>query len=419
MATTFCGKLPCRLFAAQFLTCLFMAIAFQAAAQQTPEATPPPKPPEPEKKWYETISLRGYSQVRYNRLLETNSNLKCEACDRSIGEGGGFFIRRSRFIFSGHLNKRVFFYLQPDIASSASATNLHFLQVRDAYFDLGLDDENQFRFRIGQSKVPFGFDNMQSSQNRLPLDRTDAINSAAPNERDLGVVFFWTPTEKKKLLERLPKEGLKGTGNYGVFAFGAYNGQSSNKPELNNEPHIVSRITWPLELKNGQIVEGSIQAYTGKYVMATDQLTSQVKVNADHNYRDERVGATLVLYPKPFGIQAEYNIGKGPQFDPTTDSIEVRDLKGGYVTFSYILKKGKHLITPYTRLQHYEGGKKNELDARSYEVDEVEAGIEWSPVKYFEFTAAYTFAKRRFEDFTHQDNLQEGRLLRLQAQLNF
>ena len=28
------------------------------------------------KKWYESVSIRGYSQLRYNRLLETNDSLK-------------------------------------------------------------------------------------------------------------------------------------------------------------------------------------------------------------------------------------------------------------------------------------------------------------------------------------------------------
>jgi hypothetical protein len=46
---------------------------------------------EAPKKWYDKISLRGYAQIRYNRLLETNGQLKCEQCDRSWGENGGFF----------------------------------------------------------------------------------------------------------------------------------------------------------------------------------------------------------------------------------------------------------------------------------------------------------------------------------------
>ncbi len=405
-------------FVAKLFTCLFMALAAQALAQQPTDIAVLPKP-ETEKKWFENISLRGYMQVRYNRLLETNENLKCEQCDRSWGDNGGFFIRRMRLIFSGQVGKRVYFYVQPDFASSASSTGLHFGQLRDAYFDLGLDDKNEFRFRIGQSKVPFGFENLQSSQNRLPLDRHDAMNSAVSNERDLGVFFYWAPESKRKLFSSLVRDGLKGSGDYGVFAFGAYNGQTANKPELNDEPHIVSRITWPFELKNGQIVEASLQGYTGKWVMPTDQLSKEVKYVADRSYTDQRMAASFILYPKPFGIQAEYNMGKGPQFNPATDSIETRDLQGGYVTLSYMVKKGKHIIIPFTRFQHYEGGKKHELDARSYDVTETEIGLEWQPSKNFELVAMYTISKRRFEDFAKQGNLQEGRLLRLQAQLNF
>ncbi|MBK9013115.1 MAG: porin [Saprospiraceae bacterium] len=376
-------------------------------------------PSQNQKKWYDSFGIRGYAQVRYNRLLETNPDLKCEQCDKSWGDNGGFFIRRARLVFSGQVGKRVYFYFQPDFATNASSTNLHFGQIRDAYFDLGLDDKNEFRFRIGQSKVPFGFENLQSSQNRLPLDRNDGLNSGVANERDLGVFFMWAPEAKRKLFSSLVKDGLKGTGDYGVFAFGAYNGQTANKPELNDEPHIVSRITWPFELKNGQIIETSLQGYTGKWVMPTDQLTKDVKYISDRNYTDQRMAASFVLYPKPFGIQAEYNVGKGPQFNTATDSIETRDLQGGYVTLSYLMKKGKQVIIPFARYQHYEGGKKHELDARSYDVTETEIGVEWQPSKNFELVAMYTISKRRFEDFAKQDNLQEGRLLRLQAQLNF
>ena len=148
-----------------------------------------PKPiAETKKSWTESFSIRGYLQVRYNRLLETNDLLKCEQCDRSWGENGGFFIRRARIIFSGNIHDRVYMYIQPDFASSASTTNLHFAQIRDAYFDVALDAKKEFRVRIGQSKIPYGFENMQSSQNRLPLDRHDALNSAVSNERDLGAV---------------------------------------------------------------------------------------------------------------------------------------------------------------------------------------------------------------------------------------
>jgi hypothetical protein len=144
-----------------------------------------------------------------------------------------------------------------------------------------------------------------------------------------------------------------------------------------------------------------------------------VKKNEDSEYLDQRAAVSLILYPKPFGIQAEYNIGKGPEYNKYTDSIEVQNLKGGYITMSYMLKLGKQTLIPFVRGQYYEGGKKHELDARSYKVNEFEIGFEWQPNKTFELVAMYTISNRRFEDHVKQDNFQQGRLLRLQAQINF
>lgn len=370
------------------------------------------------KKWYDNFSIRGYTQIRYNRLLETNGQLGCEQCDRSWGENGGFFIRRMRIIFFGQISKNVYFYIQPDFASSPSTERLHFGQLRDAYFDVGVDKDNAFRFRIGQSKVPYGFENMQSSQNRLPLDRNDALNSAVSNERDLGLFFYWAPKNKRKLFSSLVSDGLKGSGDYGIFAFGAFNGQTANNLELNNEPHLVTRITYPFEVKN-QIIEGSLQAYTGKYILSKTNITTGTKYNKELTYLDERLAATFVLYPKPFGVQAEYTIGRGPEFNTVTDSIELQSLQGGYITLSYFQKLGKQVLIPFIRYQNYDGGKKHERDARSYSVDELEIGGEWQPNKNFELVLHYTISKRRYEDFSKQNNLQKGNLLRIQAQVNF
>jgi Phosphate-selective porin O and P len=372
----------------------------------------------PNKAWYNNFSIRGYAQIRYNRLLETNENLGCEQCDRSWGKDGGFFIRRMRVIIFGQISDNVYLYVQPDFASSPSSDRLHFTQLRDAYFDVGLDNDNEYRFRIGQSKVPYGFENMQSSQNRLPLDRNDALNSAVSNERDLGIFFYWAPKNKRKLLSSLVNDGLKGSGDYGLFAFGAYNGQTANNPELNNEPHIVSRFTYPFEVDN-QIIELGVQGYTGKWVMPKANLSSGVKTNANLNYTDQRLAGTFVLYPKPFGILAEYTEGSGPQFNKVTDSIEVMPLRGGYVTLNYYTKFDQTILIPYIRYQYYYGGKKHERDARSYEVKELEIGAEWQVNKNFELVANYTISNRRYEDFLKQDNLQDGSLLRIQAQVNF
>lgn len=368
------------------------------------------------KPWFQNFNIRGYAQVRYNRLLETNPDLKCEQCDRSWGENGGFFLRRMRIIFSGQISKQVYFYIQPDFASAPSSSSLNFAQIRDAYFDIGVDKDNEFRFRIGQSKVPYGFENLQSSQNRLPLDRNDGVNSALSNERDIGVFFYWAPKEIRQRFSMLVRDGFKGSGDYGVFAFGAYNGQTPNRPDLNDELHIVARFSYPFVI-GSQIIEPSIQAYTGQFVMSS--VSPGVITTADLNYLDERAAVSMVLYPRPFGIQAEYNIGRGPEYNKQTNAIEESSLTGGYATLNYKIDIKNQKLYPFLRYQYYDGGKKHELDARSYNVRELEIGLEWEPVEAFELVTMYTISSRRFEDALKPNNDQSGSLLRIQAQLNF
>ncbi|UOQ76227.1 OprO/OprP family phosphate-selective porin [Hymenobacter sp. 5516J-16] len=400
----------------KLLTSLLLLTMGYAQAQSA-DSLAKPKPEA--KKWFETFAIRGYVQARYNRLLETNPDLTCEQCDRSWGRNGGISLRRVRIIFYGQLHERVYFYLQPDFASTPSgSTSLQFAQLRDAYLDLGLDKASQFRIRVGQSKVPFGFENMQSSQNRLPLDRNDALNSALSNERDLGAFLYWAPTSVRQRFSQLVKDGLKGSGDYGIVGLGVFNGQTANRPELNNQRHVVARITYPLAI-GGQVLEPALQAYTGEYVVGKDQLSNGVKHRPDLRYPDQRAAATLVLYPQPFGIQTEYNVGRGPEFNSATDSIETQRLHGGYVLLNYRVRYQQQQFYPFLRMQYYNGGKKHERDARSYHVREAELGVEWQPVPSFELVTMYTLSSRRFEDFQKPDNRQRGGLLRLQAQLNF
>lgn len=403
---------------ARLLLIFAFACAVNFANSQVPTEPKPEQPVEKKTNWYDNLHIRGYMQIRYNRLLETNDKLKCEQCDKSWGEDGGIFIRRMRVILYGQITKKIYFYLQPDFASAASSTSLQFAQLRDAYVDIGFDNDNEFRLRLGQSKIPYGFEILQSSQNRLPLDRSDPLNSALSNERDLAALFYWAPKEKRAMFSSLVKDGLKGSGDYGIVGFGVFNGQTANKPELNDNLHVVGRVTYPFEWK-GQIFEPGIQAYTGKFTIPKDQITSGVKTNTDATYTDERVAASIVMYPKPFGFQAEYNIGRGPEYNKATDSIEVQNLEGGYVMINYKLDLDKTVIFPFIRYQYYDGGKKHEKDARSYTVNEFEVGLEWQPNKTFEFVAMYTISDRRFEDGALKDNQQEGNLLRLQAQVNF
>ena len=374
-------------------------------------------------KWYERIQLRGYAHFRYNRLFETNRKLKSGQTDASIGDKQGFFMRRARLTFYGDVNDRVFIYIQPDYSTNATNTQSQqsYFQIRDAYFDYHLTENKEWRTRLGISKVPFGFDNMQSSSNRGPLDRSDAINSGAPNERDTGMFLMYAPSEIRARFKELANSSLKGSGDYGMLAIGAFNGQSLNRQERNNDLHRAIRLTYPMKLANGQFIEASVQAYEGKY-NTTDQAKAP-QVGKD--FYDQRTAYTLVYYPQPIGFQLEYNHGTGPEFDKKVGTTRASKLEGGYAQVYYNLNIENHRIFPYVRSQKYKGGKKLATNAEYNSVEEWEIGTEWQPHAAFELTAAYAMMNRLTQssndpaDLTGFKNHQQGNLLRLQAQFNY
>lgn len=389
-------------------------------AGPTPEPAPAAAPAEkPKKHWYETISLRGYTQIRYNNIAESDSNLQCQQCDRSLGTSGGVFLRRGRLVISGDVADNVYVYIQPDFGSSVSNTSLNFLQLRDAYFDVALTPGKEHRIRVGQSKVPYGFENLQSSQNRLTLDRNDALNSGVANERDMGAFYYWAPAEIRKRFTELVSSGLKGSGDYGVVGLGGYNGQTANRPDSNRNLHAVARASYPFKLGNGQFIEPGIQGYTGRYVVASDQRTAGL-ILPSPEIGDHRVAASLVVYPQPWGFQAEGTYGEGPEFDAPSLQTKRKILRGGYVQTMYMVKlKNGHVLIPFLKGQYYKGGKKHETDARSYLVREAEGGVEWQINKALELTALYAYADRRYEDLATRGTRHIGGRVRLQMQVNY
>lgn len=398
-----------------------------AIEKDAPKAPPPAKadlPPEPPKKkhWYESLSVRGYVQFRYNRFptFDTNDDLINQQGDRYIGEGSGIGIRRARLILSGDVHDHVYVYVQPDFASTAGSQS-HVAVLRDWYADVAFDDAKTFRARVGQSKVPFGFENLQSSQNRLPLDRNDALNSAVKDERDLGVFFYWAPAHIRDRFKHLVSSGLKGSGDYGVAAFGVYNGQTANQLDRNDNLHVVARLTWPFQFGK-QFVEIGGGAYHGKYRVAVEDqgTTVYTTTSPTNDIVDQRAFGTVVVYPQPLGFVAEYNVGNGPQLgvnNPTV--VGSRPLHGGYaqamVKIDDVL--GTVALIPYARATQYEGGKKFVTNAPRYDVKELELGVEWQIWPALETVVAYSFVDRTSDRYPYRQ--ESGQLLRLQVQANF
>src|SRR5687768_11341068 len=99
--------------------------ATSAAQNGNGNGTDAPKTPRPaheaekkpdEKKeakkehWYDRLNIRGYTQLRYSRLLGDGQITSPN--DRSIGGNSGFLIRRARVILFGDVHPQLSVYLQ-------------------------------------------------------------------------------------------------------------------------------------------------------------------------------------------------------------------------------------------------------------------------------------------------------------------
>jgi hypothetical protein len=383
------------------------------------------------------FQVRGYLQTRYTSMLGGDEGINLWS-DRSVGDDQSlgdadknFLIRRARLVFQGDVGQRLSFYVQPDVASTAGTTS-NVVQMRDAYGDFYLTTDRIHRLRVGQSKVPYGFENLQSSSSRITLDRNDALNSAVRDERDLGVFYYYTPTDVQALYGEINSAGLKHSGNYGMFALGVYNGQGGNRPERNDTEHAVVRVNYPWKLASGQYVEAAIQAYSGKFVPTTGAYRAPGDVSRTPTianeflagHRDERVGVSFIWYPQPFGIQAEWNWGKGPELNLATNSIIEEDLAGGYVQAMMKIDRPYGTFFPFVKWQHFDGANKGETNAPGNEVDDVEVGVEWQINAEVELAAIWHRMNRtnlvtgnRAGRLDYQDF--EADALRIQLQYNY
>ena len=413
-----------------------------------------------EKDWTSHIKLNGYVQNRVTGMQSGDEgavlwpdSTGSFGDDRS-GSGGGnnFRIRRARIIFSGQVGDHLGFYIQPDFASSAgSGGSNNVAQLRDAYGDIFIDKRKVHRIRVGQSKVPFGYENLQSSSNRLALDRHDAMNSAVRDERDTGVFYYYTPEAIQTLFKEIADTGMKHTGNYGMFGIGAYMGQGANQNDQNDSWHNVARFTYPWKTESGQIFEAGIQGYRGKYVRSTGAYLSRGNTNGlwssttgsvsrtptvdneDRNgFKDERLAVSFRMYPQPWGLEGEWNWGTSPGLDMAENKVKNKSLHGGYIQASYfandvsLFNTNIGNVIPFVKWQYYDGYNKAETNAPQNTVNDWEIGAEWQIAPEVELVAQYHIMKRTnmttaggFNNLEGSYRTFDAQALRLQLQYNF
>ena len=396
-----------------------------------------------------SFNFRGYTQFRNTPVIGGDDQGINLWSDRSVGNDTSmgdadknFLIRRMRMIFYGDVGDRLYYYIQPDIASTLGGTG-NGAQLRDAYGDIYLTKNKVHRLRAGLSKIPYGFENMQSSQNRLALDRVDAMNSSVRDERDTGLFYYYTPENVQALFKEIQDGGLKHSGNYGMLAFGAYTGQGANRPDQNDNYHVVARATYPWKTESGQIYEMGIQGYHGEFVSTTGSYnrtaTQTIKTSAPtlartNGIADERVGVSFMMYPQPFGLEAEWNWGNTPGLDPNMGSngtIREQNLHGGYIQTMYKIDNFKFFDTngtliPFLKWQYFDGFNKAETNSPQNKVNDWELGAEWQIAPEVELVAEFHRMNRNnlvtssSTQFGQADYARfQANVLRMQLQWNY
>lgn len=416
------------------------------------------------KSWTNRVNIRGYVQTRFTKMIGNDgddpSNPVDLWSDRSVGTDSSintdknFLIRRARVIIFGDYGDHLSYYIQPDFVNNGPTSGQSgYVQLRDAYGDINIDKAKIHRVRVGLSKVPYGFENMQSSSNRLAMDRADALNSAVRDERDTGAFYYYTPENVQGLFKEINEKGLKHSGNYGMLAVGLYNGQGANRGDVNDNYHVVARATYPWKTDSGQLYEASIQGYHGQYVPTTASYNRNLTGSASSStpvfegnntgssannslrgehrkgFDDQRVGVSFVMYPQPFGLQTEWNWGSTPGLDIAQNRIEQKHLQGGYVQAMYKIDNFQFLDTngtliPFIKWQYFDGYNKAENNAPKNEVNDWEFGVEWQLAPEVELMAEYHRMKRNNLVTGNRAGTQDYQsftadALRVQVQYNF
>jgi hypothetical protein len=379
-------------------------------------------------RWFERINVNGYAQFRYSTRSDAKlTNPLGESFSNSNPQD--FFLRRIRLVFQGQVSERIAFFMQFALEGNGFATANN--EMVDMYGDYYLTRDKAHRLRFGMVRAPNAFDTYRSSSQRQELDRAESIQTGQPGERDLGIAYMWSPKVAQERYNRLAAYH-NGPGDYGVLKFMVYNGQGRNQRELNHDKHMGARLAYPFELPNGRLLETGAFAFTGEYVVtgtgaptSTSSTTRCYKAQTNTAggtlgcpIQDKRVTAYIWTPPQPWGVMAEYTVGRGPERDER-GVVREQELHGGYAQINYTWRYSDiGMLTPYARYGYYHGGVKNQTGAAA-DNTMWNLGLVWEPDTHLRLVSEYSIHNRLDTTeilFNRPQQEFNGQMLRFQIQ---
>ncbi len=209
-----------------------------------------------------------------------------------------------------------------------------------------------------------------------------------------------------------------------------------NRAEANDEFYLVAHSTYPFDLGflgdglKGQILEIGADGMSGQFKPNFGNFTTfdrSVNISGttisnntggSKSFSEDRVAVHAILFPQPFGLQAEWNWGKSATLHTGKQLLERTSLYGGYVQAMYKIDDFYGAWIPYARWQYYRGNLKANANSPRMAVDEIELGLEWQIMKPLELVIAYSHMRRSNMNNSAFGEA-EGDLFRSQLQWNY
>jgi hypothetical protein len=228
------------------------------------------------------LKISGYLQGRYEWHDDADYGLEVDANGRARQRGTNrFLVRRGRLktTYAGVLSEYV---LQIDVTGASPEP----VTLKDAEASFHMTNESswfpsptkwEFKLTIGQFKVPFGFEVLQSSGDRELPERTAVIRALYPAERDRGLRVQYKYSSFRLMVAMI-------NGNFTTdpdhFTFD----QSSWKD-------VAGRVGADFE----HVVFG-VSGHTGRFLRLVRPATVMQPVAGYERYSRLRVGADVQVY---------------------------------------------------------------------------------------------------------------------------
>jgi hypothetical protein len=223
------------------------------------------------------LKFSGYIQGRYEWHDDADYGLDISKRPAQRGTNR-FFVRRARLksTYVGTLSEYV---LQVDATGDGVA-------LRDAEASFHITNENpwfpsatewELKLTMGQFKVPFGFEVLQSSGDRELPERTAVVRALFPNERDRGLRLQYT-YDHFRLMAAVINGNFTNDADHGTFD------QSSWKD-------VAGRLGADFE----NIVFG-VSGHVGRFLRLTRAGTTMMPIAGYERYSRLRLGADAQFY---------------------------------------------------------------------------------------------------------------------------